>query len=78
MLCPHGFLKTNPDSVSMIKNNMLHTRTPPIFQRLFLCFHGCAVGSAASCRPFLGFNGCHLKGSYGGVLLATIGIDANL
>ncbi|KAL0295982.1 UNVERIFIED_CONTAM: hypothetical protein Sradi_6650300 [Sesamum radiatum] len=28
-------------------------------------------------NPFIGFYGCHLKGSFGGVLLATIGLDWN-
>ena len=26
----------------------------------------------------MGLDGCHLKGPYGGVLLGTIGMDANL
>ena len=29
------------------------------------------------CRPFIGVDGCHLKGKYGGVLLAAVGMDAN-
>ncbi|KAK4381983.1 hypothetical protein Sango_2730600 [Sesamum angolense] len=29
------------------------------------------------CSPFLGFDRCHLKGSFEGVLLAVIGLDGN-
>ena len=29
------------------------------------------------CRPFIGIDGCHLKGKYGGVLLAAVAADAN-
>ncbi|KAH9681520.1 SWIM-type domain-containing protein [Citrus sinensis] len=29
------------------------------------------------CRPFIRIDGCHLKGKYGGVLLAAIATDAN-
>ncbi|KAF8378920.1 hypothetical protein HHK36_030269 [Tetracentron sinense] len=29
------------------------------------------------CRPFIGLDGCHLKGPYGGVLLAAIALDGN-
>ena len=32
----------------------------------------------ASCRPFLGFDGCHLKGPYRGMVLSAIVVDANL
>ncbi|KAL0367435.1 UNVERIFIED_CONTAM: hypothetical protein Sradi_3633600 [Sesamum radiatum] len=31
----------------------------------------------AGCNPFIGFDGCHLKGPFGGVLLAAIGLDGN-
>ncbi|KAL5571202.1 hypothetical protein UlMin_020799 [Ulmus minor] len=29
-------------------------------------------------RPIIGLDGCHLKGPYGGILLAAIGLDGNL
>ncbi|XP_075654909.1 uncharacterized protein LOC142625087 [Castanea sativa] len=34
-------------------------------------------GFINGCRPFLGIDGCHLKGSFEGVLLATIFLDGN-
>ena len=38
----------------------------------------CVVGFIAGCRSLLGFDGYHLKRPYRGVLLAAIGIGANL
>lgn len=35
-------------------------------------------GFLQGCRPFLGMDGCHLKGLYGCVLLTAITLDANL
>ncbi|KAH9655399.1 SWIM-type domain-containing protein [Citrus sinensis] len=34
-------------------------------------------GFFKGCRPFIGVDGCHLKGPYKGVLLTTVSIDAN-
>ncbi|KAL0400135.1 UNVERIFIED_CONTAM: hypothetical protein Sradi_2356800 [Sesamum radiatum] len=34
-------------------------------------------GFLSGCRPFIGVDGCHLKGPYGGVLLTTVGVDPN-
>ncbi|TXG56945.1 hypothetical protein EZV62_018258 [Acer yangbiense] len=35
-------------------------------------------GFLEGCRPFLGLDGCHLKGPYEGILLSTIALDANI
>ncbi|KAL0394980.1 UNVERIFIED_CONTAM: hypothetical protein Slati_4464200 [Sesamum latifolium] len=34
-------------------------------------------GFLSGCRPFIGVDGCHLKGPYGGVLLMAVGVDPN-
>ncbi|XP_012839304.1 PREDICTED: uncharacterized protein LOC105959715 [Erythranthe guttata] len=34
-------------------------------------------GFLNGCNPFLGFDGCHLKGPYGGVLLSAVGLDGH-
>ncbi|XP_060972362.1 uncharacterized protein LOC115716177 [Cannabis sativa] len=36
------------------------------------------TGFLTACRPFFGLDGCHLKGPYKGILLAAVGLDANL
>ncbi|KAH7839403.1 hypothetical protein Vadar_003713 [Vaccinium darrowii] len=48
----------------------------PTFKRLYICFDACKKGFAA-CRPVIGIDGCHLKGLYGGILLAAVGRDPN-
>ncbi|KAL0442115.1 UNVERIFIED_CONTAM: hypothetical protein Sradi_0150400 [Sesamum radiatum] len=49
----------------------------PIFKRFFLGLSALRDGFLEGCSPFLGFDGCHLKGPFGGVLLAAIGLDGN-
>lgn len=46
--------------------------------RLYICFGACKEGFLLGCRPLIGLDGCHLKGSQkGGQLLSAVGIDAN-
>ena len=35
------------------------------------------MGFLEGCRPFIGVDGCHLKGPFRGVLLSTVSLDAN-
>ncbi|XP_042505522.1 uncharacterized protein LOC122082098 [Macadamia integrifolia] len=49
----------------------------PIFKRLFVCLYACKEDFVNGCRPFLGIDGYHLKGQYGGVLLSAVSIDGN-
>ncbi|KAG5539399.1 hypothetical protein RHGRI_019818 [Rhododendron griersonianum] len=35
------------------------------------------TGFMEGCRPFIGIDGCHLKGPFGGVLLAAVALDGN-
>ncbi|XP_072963748.1 uncharacterized protein [Typha angustifolia] len=44
---------------------------------VFVCFKACSDGFIAGCRPYLGLDGCHLKGKYLGDLLAATAWDAN-
>ncbi|TXG46980.1 hypothetical protein EZV62_026274 [Acer yangbiense] len=49
----------------------------PTFHRFFLSFEAQRMGFMEGCRPFIGIDGCHLKGPYGGVLLSAVALDAN-
>ncbi|KAK4391463.1 hypothetical protein Sango_1924100 [Sesamum angolense] len=49
----------------------------PIFKRFFFGLSALGDGFLEGCSPFLGFDGCHLKGSFGGVILAAIELDRN-
>ncbi|KAK9227179.1 hypothetical protein WN943_012228 [Citrus x changshan-huyou] len=48
-----------------------------LFQRFFVSFPAQRNAFLNGCRPFIGVDRCHLKGKYGGVLLAAIGMDGN-
>ncbi|XP_043805062.1 uncharacterized protein LOC122721398 [Manihot esculenta] len=44
---------------------------------MFLSFKPIIDGFKAGCRPFIGVDGCHLKGPFGGVLLSAISLDGD-
>ena len=44
---------------------------PPQFHRMYICLDACKQGFKAGCRPFIGLEGCFLKGYFGGQLLST-------
>ncbi|KAK2651519.1 hypothetical protein Ddye_011375 [Dipteronia dyeriana] len=56
----------------------IYTQDPqPIFQRMFVSFEPQKVYFLKDCRPFIGVDGCHLKGLFGGVLLSVVSLDVN-
>ncbi|KAM1342183.1 hypothetical protein ACFX2F_006539 [Malus domestica] len=48
-----------------------------IFQKIYICLGACKNGFKNGCRPFVGLDGCHLKGVFKGQLLSAVGMDAN-
>ncbi|XP_027086671.1 uncharacterized protein [Coffea arabica] len=40
-------------------------------------FRAQKLGFLEDCRPFVGFDGCFLKGPFGGVLMTAVALDAN-
>lgn len=76
-------LQTNPNSMAIVNSELEGNYEdpnvePPRFKRIFICFDGVRQGFLQGCRPFFGLDGCHLKGPYKGILLAAVGLDANL
>ncbi|KAA8531001.1 hypothetical protein F0562_005709 [Nyssa sinensis] len=69
--------RTNPDSLVKIECKRPLLLMNPLFKRIFIAFEALFKGFKAGCRPFIGIDGCHLKGPYGGVLLATVSLDGN-
>ncbi|KAF8393878.1 hypothetical protein HHK36_020076 [Tetracentron sinense] len=69
--------ETNSGSLVKIEYDWLSLNVNPIFKRFFICFEAMKKGFLEGCRPFIGLDGCHLKGPYGGVLLAAIALDGN-
>lgn len=69
------FRKCNPKSLvkmHYIRSNLL---VEPRYLRLFVIFKAMNDGFTQGCKPFAGFDGCHLKGPYGDVLLTTAALD---
>ena len=50
---------------------------PPQFHKMYIYLDTCKQGFKAGCRPFIGLDGCFLKGYFGGQLLSAIAQDAN-
>ncbi|XP_043705403.1 uncharacterized protein LOC122655261 [Telopea speciosissima] len=71
-------LKNMPGSIVRLHYNDRQDMSQPlVFKRLFVSFHAYTEGFKKGCRPFIGIDGCHLKGKYGGVLLSAIFVDGN-
>lgn len=47
------------------------------FQRFMFSFSGLKDGFKKDSTPFIGFNGCHLKGPFKGLLLSAVSLHAN-
>ena len=65
----------NPCSVDKLEVERINLEANPVFKRFFLCLDAMRNGFVKGCRPFIWMDSCHLKGSYGGVLLSTISLD---
>ncbi|WVY95879.1 hypothetical protein V8G54_028030 [Vigna mungo] len=70
----HELLRCNPGSTVKVKVDSDNGETT--FQRFYVCLKAYKV-SFVSCRPFIGLDGCFLKGKYKGELLTTIGRNPN-
>ncbi|XP_027075839.2 uncharacterized protein [Coffea arabica] len=69
--------KYNPQSICKIHYDRPTLLVEPRFLTMFISFKAQRSGFVEGCRPFVGFDGCFLKGAYGGVLLTTVTLDAN-
>ena len=69
-------LETNPGSIIKLELEPKLNKNPE-FKRFFVCLNAMKNGFVRGCRPWLGIDGCHLKGPYGGVLLSAVAVDGN-
>ncbi|XP_027157964.1 uncharacterized protein LOC113759586 [Coffea eugenioides] len=69
--------KYNPNSICKIHYDRPNILVEPAFLRIFVSFTTQKLGFLEGCRPFVGFDGCFLKGPFGGVLLIVVALDAN-
>ncbi|KAK9291278.1 hypothetical protein L1049_009467 [Liquidambar formosana] len=66
----HELLKCNRgSSVKLLTDTPSIPNAIPVFQRLYVCSDACRRGFVAGCRPFIGVDGCFLKGPTEGQLL---------
>ena len=75
--CCQIIKETNPGSTMFLDVRRPNDTGLPTFRRLYCCLAACKHGFIKGCRPIIGFDGCHLKGSFGGQLLAVVGKDDN-
>ena len=47
------------------------------FKRIYIWYNAQKVGFLGGCRPFVGLDGCHLKGRFGRQLLSATAKDGN-
>jgi hypothetical protein len=63
--------KWNPSNMCGLLKDDIH------FHRMFVNLDACNKGMIVGCRLMIAFDGCHLKGPYGGQLLCAVGRDVN-
>ena len=54
-----------------------HLDRPLVFMSIFISFKALLDCLFVDCKSFIGVDGAHLKGNYGGVLLSAITLDGN-
>jgi len=57
--------RSNPGTTTKINVTPV-LEGPPQFKRFYVCLEACKGGFMAGYRPFIGLDGCFLKGYYGG------------
>lgn len=73
-----AILTKMPQALALVKVFRMHGEQPQThFDSTVISFPALRDGFNQGCRPFIGIDGCHLKGPYKGVLLSAVAIDAN-
>ncbi|KAK4382841.1 hypothetical protein Sango_2834600 [Sesamum angolense] len=67
--------RSNPGSIVILGTEQEGGQN--MFDRFYVCLQALKLNFLNVCRPVICVDGCHLKGSYGGVLLSAISIDPN-
>ena len=70
-------LKTDVGSRVILLIEMANENAEPNFKRMYIRYNVQKVGFLGGCRPFVGLDGCHLKGRFGGQLLFATTKDGN-
>ena len=70
-------LRTDVGSKVILQTEMENENAEPKFKRMYIRYNAQKVGFLGGCRPFIGLDGCHLKGRFGGQLLSITAKDGN-
>ncbi|XP_023894356.1 uncharacterized protein LOC112006306 [Quercus suber] len=70
-------LRTDVGSRVILQTEMENENAKPNFKRMYIRYNAQKVSFLGGCRPFVGLDGCHLKGRFGGQLLSAIAKDGN-
>ncbi|KAG8369939.1 hypothetical protein BUALT_Bualt14G0065400 [Buddleja alternifolia] len=69
--------RSNPNSMVVLKTDVDAKTGEEKFMRWYICFDACKRSFMEACRPAIGVDGCHLKGTHKGVILTAVGLDPN-
>ncbi|KAK9997845.1 hypothetical protein SO802_017448 [Lithocarpus litseifolius] len=69
--------RTDVGSKVILQTEMENENAEPKFKRMYIRYNAQKVGFLGGCRPFVGLDGCHLKGRFGGQLLSATAKDGN-
>ena len=61
----------------ILQTEMENENAEPKFKRMYIRYNAQKVGFLGSCKPFIGLDGCHLKGRFGGQLFSATAKDRN-
>ena len=70
-------LRTDVGSRVILQIEMANENAEPNFKRMYIRYSVQKVRFLGGCRPFVGLDGCHLKGRFGGQLLFATSKDEN-
>ena len=70
-------LRTDIGSRVILQTEMENKNVEPKFKRMYIRYNAQKVSFLGGCRPFVGLDGCHLKGRFGGQLLSATTKDGN-
>ena len=70
-------LRTDVGSKMILQTEMENEDAEPKFKMIYIRYNAQKVGFLGGCRPFVGLDGCHLKGRFGGQLLSASAKDGN-
>nr|XP_023870556.1 uncharacterized protein LOC111983129 [Quercus suber] len=70
-------LRIDLGSRVILQIEMKNENAQPNFKRMYIRYNAQKVGFLGGCRPFVGLDGCHLKGRFSGQLLSATAKDGN-